>query len=263
MARKGSPAASAEDSSSTALAERPATAGAMAVTDGYDRMDRRGKGDMSQGDLKIPRIALAQRTSKQLESGSDVYIEGLELFQMFNTLTMENYGNGPVEFVVVRRSKKAMQFDADLNIVDRDVPMSDRRLQWTDGPKGPGSVAPIATLFQEYLILLLPSLEPVMLSMKRTQLSVATKLNSLLEYRPGPSWAGRYKLTSTSKAHGKFTSGQYVVSPAGATPPEVAEIAENWFERTEGVDIDTDREAGRDDDGRAPAEPSEDDIPFN
>ncbi len=129
---------------------------ALAVADG-DPNDVRGKGEMDASDLRLPRLALAQKTNDELEPGKPKYLKGLALFQMFNTLTKEIYGNGPINFCVIRRTKKAMEFDKDSKIVRFDVPLTlpDGRpnpdCDFTEGPNGT-RIPPKATVFQEYLV---------------------------------------------------------------------------------------------------------------
>ncbi len=96
-----------------------------------------------------------------------------------------------------------------------------------------------------------------MLSLKKTNIACAKDLNSLLMLRKGVSWGGLYALTSSSKPAGIYTVGAYNVAPAGKTPPEMLEVAAKWYEDTEGVTLDTEREAPGADTGK-----DKDDIPF-
>lgn len=234
---------------------------ALAVADGMDVNDTRGKAEMDQADLKLPRIAIAQKTSDEIDPSKPAkFIKGLTLFQMFNTLTKEIYGNGPVNFCVIRQTKKAMEFDKDNKVVRFNVPLRvngkpNPELDFTEGPNGT-RLPPKATLFYEYLVLL-ENGDLAMLSLKKTQVSTAKDLNSLLTLRRGAAWGGLYALTSGSKQAGIYTVGNYMVAPAGKTPSVMAEEAEAWFTRTEGVELDTDREAPDADSGR-----DKNDIPF-
>src|SRR5690606_5658261 len=183
-------------STATALAEAPVTALAAPAQDtrGLDGVD-------GADDITFPRLALAQKTSPQLDpSRPDKYIEGLKLFQMFNSLTGENFGNGPVKFVVIRSSKRALQFDAQNNIVDFHVPLDDPRLQFTTGPNSE-RFKPVATLFRGYLVGRITGdgvVEPLVLSYKGSQHGVARELYSWLVKLPKAIWTNVFELRFTS-----------------------------------------------------------------
>lgn len=156
-------------------------------------------------------------------------------------MTGERYGSGPVEFVIVRMDKRAMQFDDANNVLDFDVPLDDPRLQFTNGPNGE-RVKPEATLFYDYIVLLADTLEPAVLSLKGTGVKVAKRLNSFIQLRPGPVWGGKYKLTSAKGQAGSFTYGVYNVAPAGAASQELVELAETTYESLKGRKVNTDRD---------------------
>jgi len=241
-----------------ALAVRQSVDQALTVAEGADRNDRRGKDNITSNDVILPRLAVAQKTSPQIDPSKTEYIDGLKLFEMFNSVTGMIYGNGPLQFAVIRRLPvKAMEFDADNNIVDFDVPPGDPRREFTTDDSG-NRVKPQATEFHEYLAVLVPSLDIVVLSFKTTQVKVAKKLNSFLQFRPGAAWMGLYSISSASKSFGAYTAAQFTVLPAGPTPKEVVEFAQGVFEATEGVKIDTNRDAATDADEGAVKE----DAPF-
>ena len=155
---------------------------ALAVSSKVDRNDARGTENIGADDITLPRLAVAQKTSPQLEPDKNDYIDGLRLFEMYNSLTGERYGNGPVEIVVVRLDKKGMQFDKDNNVVDFDVPLDDSRLKFTTGPNGE-RIKPVATLFYNFIVLIGDEAEPAVFSLKGTGVKTAKKLNSLIQIR--------------------------------------------------------------------------------
>lgn len=230
-----------------ALVEQRQGNTALAVADGADRNDRRGKGEqVDTKDLILPRLAAAQKTSPQIDPDKPEYLEDLKLYEMFNSLTGEVYGRGPVKFVVVRKlPRKAMQFDSDNKVVDFDVPWDDARCEFTAGEDGKRN-KPVAIRFYEYLILL-ESGDIAVLSLKSTQVKTAKKLNSFIEFRAGASWLGMYAITSSPKPFGAFTAANFEVRPAGITPATLISAAEDAFKNTEGKKIDTQREVGDDD----------------
>ena len=218
----------------------PATAppggGALA-----SRAPGRGKENITSEDITLPRIGIAQKTSPQLEPDKPEYIEGLKLFQLFKTATKENYGAGPLDFVVVRMDKRAMQFDQNNNVVDFNVPLGDPRLQFTTGPDGQ-RVKPEAVLFYEYIVILPESRQRAVLSLKGTAIKTARQLNNFLKMAKGDAWAQMFKLSATKGASGSFTYGVYQIAPAGLTPDELQAFAEETYEAYEGRVVNTDRE---------------------
>lgn len=154
--------------------------GALALPDYIKEGDSRGHEGLEQGDLILPRLAVAQPTSPELQKGDPKFIQGLSAGDMFNTVTRESYGEGPVKVVIVRREKpRAMEFnpmDEGGGIKDRDVPLTDPRCQF-DADGNP----PVATEFREYVAFLADTYEPIALSFKGTSLKTAKLLNTLLE----------------------------------------------------------------------------------
>lgn len=230
----------AEKDTSTALTTQRQPNSNLAVAEGADRSDRRGKENIDTSRLILPRIAGAQKTSPEVDEESDRYIPGLKLYQMFNSLTGDVYGNGPLKFAVIRKLPfKAMEFDGNNNVVDFDVKKGDERLNFTTGGDGK-RVRPIATEFREYLIVLEDG-SIAALSFKSTQNKVADKLDSFLNFRPGASWLGLYILTSQKKSFAKGDATQFNVLPAGATPAALIQLAEDVFKNTENRAIDVDK----------------------
>jgi hypothetical protein len=220
---------------------------ALAVAAGSDRDDRRGKENIDTTRLVLPRIAGAQKTSPEVDPSSDKYIDGLKLYEMFNTLTGDVYGNGPVKFAVIRKLPfKAMEFDSNNNVVDFDVRPGDPRLNFTTGPDGKTRVRPVATEFREYLVVLETG-DIAALSFKSTQNKVADKLDSFLNFRPGAAWAGLYSLTSKGKTFAKGAATQFSVMPAGPTPAEVMKLAQDVYDNTKNRALEVDNKTAKDD----------------
>jgi hypothetical protein len=232
----------------TAVAVIDAPSTAIATTP----RDTRGKDNIGTQDILFPQIKLAQKTSPQLDPGKSEYIDGLKLFQMFNSLTGQNYGNGPLDVTILRVSKRAMEFDANMKVIDFDVPLDDDRLKFTDHPDGT-STKPKATLFYDYLVQL-PEGDLAVLSLKTTQIKTAKTINSLLMLTNGPSWMRKCTLTSASKPFGQFTAATLIVRLGPATTAEERAEAEMWYEATANFAEKVDR--------REATEKADDDIPF-
>lgn len=219
---------------------------ALAVADGAVSGDRRGKENLNLERLVLPRVAAAQKTSPEIDQTSDRYIEGLRMFEMFNSLTQEQYGNGPLKFAVVRSLPfKAMQFDGNQNVVDFDVKQGDPRLDFTTNEKGE-RVKPLATEFKEYLVILEDG-SVAALSFKSTQIKVSAKLDSFIQFRVGAAWMGMYQITSRGKTFPGGAATQFNILPAGKTPPEIVKAAEELYANTGDVVVDVQRDASGDD----------------
>lgn len=129
-------------------------------------------------DIKLPRLAIAQSTSHEIQPQDPLYIPGLTPGVLFNDFTKQSYGSGPIFFIPVRRDVKAIEFiplKEGGGVKDMNVPLDDPRLEWTTGPTGPngqiGRVPPAATKFTEFPCLILLDggrTEPAVFSMKET-----------------------------------------------------------------------------------------------
>lgn len=214
----------AKQNGETAVAVRP---------DYLKKGDIRGAEDLDRNDIQLPRIALAQGLSPQIQKGDPKYIPGLELGDMFNTLTGEVFGQGPIEFTVVRRDKpRYVEFnplERGGGVKDPNVPADDSRTQF-----GPNGEKPVATKFFDYVILMLPlnGENPlstlIALSMKGTALKVARQLNTLMKFRNAPIFAGKYTLTAGTAKNSKGTFATYVIKNSEATDAATAPGNPGW-----------------------------------
>lgn len=222
-----------------ALAERPAR-----IKDGEQR---RGMETMSKADISIPRLGLAQALSPQVTDGDPRRIPGLVAGELFNSLTGQRYGS-EVFVQIVRKDKlRAMEFnpiDSGGGVKDPDVPLNDPRCRWSpDGKK------PRATIFRDYIAVILPQREIIALSFKSKGLAAAKQLNFLIAMRDANIYEGVYRISSETslipKPH-KF----FVVENAGWVSDDDAREGEKLYNAVK--DLDTthtvDREPGSDDD---------------
>lgn len=220
-------------------------AGALALPDYIQAGDSRGHEGITQGDLILPRLAVAQPTSPELVKGDPKFIQGLTAGDLFNTVTRENYGEGPVRVVVIRREKpRAVEFAplaAGGGIVDMNVPLTDERCQFgVDGAK------PTATVFHEYIAILADSLEPIALSFKGTSIKTAKLLNTLLEMpfrgKTVPYFARVFAITASMKKNEKGNFFVFGVSQDGFASPDAYALAEATYENLKGQKLGFDAE---------------------
>lgn len=224
--------------------------------------DIRGTEHITKEDVQFPRLAIAQGLSPQMLEENSRYIEGLKIGDLFNNLTNRNYGKGPVEFTVVRADPpRGVEFYPRLEgggVRDIDVPLNDPRMAFTKDDDG-GSKPPVATMFRDFVIMLLPTRELIAISFKSTSLKVGKDLNTLMKFRRAPSFAGKYTLTTGMATNNKGTFAIPVIRNSEATDDEtekdrpgwvsteIYELAEGIYEGIKDRPLVLDREPGDDD----------------
>jgi hypothetical protein len=212
----------------------PKTGGALASMP-QDLVERAGQGteNIGAGDVKPPRLRICQAGSAQRKPDNPLQIQGLNELDMFNDLSGEIYGRGPLKFVVIAQlGSRGMQFAGDgKTIVDFDVPINDPRMNFTQDTNGK-RVKPVATLFYDYVIWLVDQQEFVALSLSSSQIKIAKKLNSFLRLPikldnvtlPNPpAWARMYSFTTASQQDGTYSWGVYNLAQLGVTDIAVRE----------------------------------------
>lgn len=166
--------------------------------------DRRGTENIGKDDVRLPRLAIAQQLSPQLVKSESAFIDGLQQGDMFNTLTGHVYGPGPLSIHVLRVDRpRGVEFiprEQGGGIKDANVPLTDPRMLW-----GPQGERPAATKFRDYIALVLPinkdnPLDSVIgISMKGSQDRIGKDLNTLIQQRNAPVFAGRYSLITVQE----------------------------------------------------------------
>lgn len=196
------------------------SSGAMVVPDYIKEGDHRGSEHIGKDDIQMPRLTLAQGLSPQIVPTDPKYIEGLKLGEMFNNLTNEIYGVGPLEMTIIRGyTPRGIEFyprSEGGGIKNFNVPLGDPRMEF-----GANGEVPIATKFYEYIAMLLPKRELIALSMKGTTLKVARQLNSLLKFRNIATFAGKYSIRSVMDTNPKGTYAIFVINAAGFVDEEI------------------------------------------
>lgn len=173
--------------------------------------DTTGTEHITQDDIQMPRIALAQGLTPQVMEAK----EGFQVGLMFNNITEEILGRGPLRFSILRADPpRWIEFnprDQGGGVKDMDVPAHDSRTRfWVD--ENGKKQKPLADKFYDFIIALHP-LDPsdpfarvIALSFKGTGLKIARQLNGLIKIKHAPIYAGVYDLRSevTKNAQGTF-----------------------------------------------------------
>jgi len=189
------------------VAERPA---------GKDE-GRLGIEGMTREDILIPRMGLAQKMSREIDSTSPHYIDGLKFMDLFNSLSKQVYGQGPLHFVILRRDRprwmEMIPLEEGGGIKDRNVPPDDPRTQWR-----PNNQKPIATKFYDFVILLLTGMDPaeplknvMALSLKSSAIVAAQHLGTLINQRGEKKICKGVYEVRTSHDTDKKSGGVYAI----------------------------------------------------
>ncbi len=230
--KTGAPAAIPETAG--AATDKLATRGPMSMANIPDDLVKdagRGTEKIGQDDVRPPRLKITQSGSPQRKPDNDKQIAGLQELDMFNDLTGEIYGRGPLNIIVIAQlGARGMQFAGDgKTVLDFDVKLDDPRMQFTTDKDGK-RVKPVASKFYDYLLWLPDQTELVALSLSSTMLPVAVKLNGLLKsplkidgsiLMNPPAWARTYSLETKMKQDANFAWGIFNLKTVGLTPPDV------------------------------------------
>lgn len=217
-----------------------------------------GTEHIKKDDLRLPRLAIAQGLSPQInDPNSPKYMPDLKLGEMFNDLTGEIIGKGPIYFMIVRADPaRYVEFnprEAGGGVKDLNVPENDARTRFSVDPVTGQSLKPVATKFYDYVILRYPfnAQDPmsniIALSFKSSGLKVARELNSLVKLRGTDIYTGVYSLSAGTEKNAKGTYGQYIVKNAGwPKSKEESELAKQIHDSLKDKTIIIDREPGDD-----------------
>jgi hypothetical protein len=223
---------------------------ALAPAPDYIPKSRRGFEDTQSSDLMIPRLALAQALSPQVTEGDPGRIEGLTAGDLFNSVTGQRYGREVFVQVLRKMPLRAMEFrsvDDGGGVIDPDVPMGDPRLAWgNSGDKKADK--PQATLFRDFLAVVLPQREVIALSFKSSGITAAKNLWGLATMANRDCFAVRLRITTGVKLTPK-PHQIYKVEQAGWVTEADFKLGEEMFEAVKTIDATKiHREPGGDDD---------------
>ncbi len=216
-----------------------------------------GSEHIGREDILIPRLALAQKTSPEIDPTSPRYIEGLQFTDLFHSLTRKVYGKGPLLFTILRADKpryvEFIPLDQGGGVKDPNVPANDPRTQFGEPDENGRAAKPVATKFYDFIVLLLNGLDftdPLQnvmgLSMKSSALKVAKQLNLYIQQRGKKAlYKGVYSVATGSDVDGNKSWAIYKVKNAGWLVADsrveqlAAEMWESWKDKAVAIDADT------------------------
>src|SRR5258708_1189564 len=209
----------------------------LAPAPDYIPKSRRGFEDTLQTDLMIPRLALAQALSPQVTDGDPARIEGLKVGDLFNSVTGQAYGREVFVQVLRKMPLRAMEFrsiEDGGGVVDPDVPLGDPRLKW--GNSGDKKAdRPVATLFRDFIAVLLPQREIIALSFKSSGITAAKNLWGLATMANRDCFAVRLRISTAVKLTPK-PHQIYKLEQAGWVSKEDFTLGEEMYEAVKGID---------------------------
>lgn len=216
------------------------------IPDDLIRDAGRGTENIREEDVRPPRLLICQAGSPQRKPEDAKQIAGLNELDMFNDLSGDIYGRGPLRFMVINAlMPRGIQFapmDEGGGVIDFNVPLNDPRMQFTTDPNTGERKKPVATKFMDFLVWLPDQQEVAVLSMKGSQLSVAVQLNgkSKLPLKgeaidpslkgqiipDPPAWARTFSLTTVMERDTKrgFAWGNYNLKFEGVTPVDTRRL---------------------------------------
>lgn len=210
----------------------------MSIPD-YVEQKQVGTQHIDDDDVRVPRLLLAQALSPQVTKGDPSFIEGLSAGDSFNDLTLQNYGDGPLDIMVIRADRRRwVEFDEDRNVLDPDVQDGSEKTKWTvlDGERVP----PAADMFYDYVFGIIHpsgSIEPVAVSFKRSGIKQAQRLNGLLRMHKVGIWAKHYRATPTHFKNDQGAWSNFVVTQHGFWDRETYEKGKALFEQFAEVEV--------------------------
>lgn len=222
----------------------------------YIPKSRRGFEDTQQSDLMIPRLALAQALSPQVTDGDPARIPDLKVGDLFNSVTNQVYGREVIVQVLRKMPLRAMEFrsvDNGGGVIDPDVPIGDPRLAWgTSGDKKADK--PKATLFRDFLAVILPGREVIALSFKSSGINAAKSLWGLATMSNRDCFAVALKIFTGVKLTPK-PHQIYKVEQVGWVSEADLLLGEEMYEAVKAIDATKiDRGHDEDPDAFEPAE---------
>lgn len=199
----------------------------------------RGQEEIGAADMVIPRVAICQSMTPHRKKSDPNFIEGLSEGDIFNTVTLENYGS-EILFTPLLFHKSRIKFTPMsegggvecLNPTGKHCALNNGgpciHAEW--GAKG--EPPKCDELYNFPCLVLSGQNKPdfAVLSFKRTAIGAGKELNSKIRSRRSDAFAGTYRLRTAPDTN---SAGQEyyipVVENAGWVEPEIYTMAEEYY----------------------------------
>lgn len=231
--------------------------------------DTRGTENITDSDIKLPALKIAQSTSDETKRNKPEFIDGLREGEFFNNVSREIYGEDPLKVTVIHYlGRRNMVFDPNNRkvVVEANIPDDDPRCQFTeevDAASGQRKrVPPVAVTFKDFLVVVsVPGAKPevMTLSFKKTQLGKSKIITSALDRfaRKGlPAFAQKFKIGIVSETKPKGTFYGWTITPDGWADEVEYNLAAAQYDRLKNANIkptdDADDDEGGEGDEKVP-----------
>lgn len=195
-------------------------------------------GNITSQDLRLPRIALLQSKSPQVENDEKgIYKAGM----FIDTLTQDVLAS-PIKFTpafifknVIKWKPRSEGGGMIYKTMDFNDPQILKDLQWD------GQTKPVADQYINVVAIVNGMDVPLIVSFCKTSLKAGQDLLTLVQLS-GCAWKYHYFLESEKKAGTQGTYYVMRVKRGAVNTPEFAEPAASLYEQVKGMAIDTDYE---------------------
>ncbi len=176
--------------------------------------DTRGTENITRNDIKPPALKLAQAMSPEVKRSEPEFVKDLREGELFNSITKEIYGEGPVHLVFINflGTRKV--------VLDGNVPEGDPRTDFTFTVVGDKQVRvkPKATKFKDFLVQLYidgRDGQLMTLSLKSTQLKKAVNLTTIFSGSKLPTFAHLIEAQAVPEHKGANAWYGWKLTPVG------------------------------------------------
>ena len=204
---------------------------AMATVPDYVKEGQRGSENVGADDLIIPRLALIQQLSPQMDKTKPEFNEDAEAGYFVNSLTGEVYP-APInivpityrkEYVVFKDRKKGGGFRGT-------YPTQAAAVEFISGEDDAPDLEITDTAVHFCFIVKSDgSFEEIVVPMTSTKMKISRKLNSLIRMRGTDSFAGTYILGSVAESNDMGTFHNMTVANAGWASEDIYKAAEEVY----------------------------------
>jgi hypothetical protein len=215
----------------------------------------RGRENVDQADLVLPRIKLLQPLSPEVQE-EDSQIEAGHLY---NTLTQNDYGDSLIFIPVMHFKSRIYWRKRDDDSPDRMLCSSPNGLnpnseafgktcpecpmqRWNNQAEKAEDKAPKCTSYYNFAILVEGETSPIALSFERTKVKIAKKLLSLISIGNLDMFAKKYKIGVTKEKNKKGTWFNYDITPVGFVTADEFKIAEVAYNSLKGLALSVEQD---------------------
>jgi hypothetical protein len=225
----------------TAVAVKTTAQETFAPLEGFEANDSRGKEGIETSDLRLPFLALAQKTTKAIDETDDAYIDGLKFGDLYNSETREIYGKTPLAFLSLKMRKRAYLPDENGRMGEA-VDWNDPRCNWPTKEQieqrvksnwNPKTVdKPEAVRVYDFVVLLLLQDGPqiAVISFKSKSFAAGQSLATFISMVKGPSFTAKFTISPAMAENESGKFAKFAVQTAGKPTLEQAQFAAAMYE---------------------------------